>query len=101
MKEIKKVSDIAAEDVADFLRINSLLSNDERNSLNMMISAAKAFIRGYTGLSAEKLDEHEDLSIVVFILCQDMYDNRTLYVEKGSVNRTVDAILGMHRVNLV
>jgi hypothetical protein len=62
---------------------------------------AKAFIRSETGLTDDKIDEHDDFYIVVLILCQDMYDNRSLYVEKSNVNKVVDTILGMHRVNLV
>lgn len=100
MKEIKKVSDIGPEDVADYLRLGSL-SSGETNSLNMMISAAKAYISGYTGHAVDKLDDYQDFVIVVFIICQDMYDNRTLYVEKANVNRVVETILGMHSVNLL
>ena len=51
--------------------------------------------------SAEELDNYSDMVIVVFILCQDMYDNRTLYVDKGSMNRAVEAILGLHCINLL
>ena len=38
---------------------------------------------------------------VVFILCQDMWDNRTLYVDKSNLNKVVDTILGMYSVNLL
>ena len=45
------------------------------------------------------LDEYDDFIIVVFILCQDMYDNRTLYVDKSNLNKVVETILGMHSQN--
>lgn len=51
--------------------------------------------------SAVPSDGFEDFAIVVYILVQDMYDNRTLYVEKDNVNRVVESILGMHCVNLL
>ena len=100
MNAISKVSDIVYTDIADYLRIDEV-TTDEQNTLNNLIGIAKAFIQGYTGLTAAQLDEHEDFVIVVFILCQDMYDNRTYYVDNGNLNNVVDTILGMHRVNLL
>ena len=48
-----------------------------------------------------QIDNYEDFVIVVYILAQDMYDNRTLYIEKNNLNKVVDTILGMHSVNLL
>ena len=47
------------------------------------------------------IDAFEEFPIVVYILCQDMYDNRSLYVDKNNLNKVVDTILGMHCVNLL
>ncbi|MCO1599830.1 hypothetical protein [Desulfosporosinus nitroreducens] len=47
------------------------------------------------------LDAYADFVIVVYILVQDMYDNRTLYVDKNNLNKVVDTILGMHSINLL
>lgn len=47
------------------------------------------------------LDAFEEFVIVVYILVQDMYDNRTFYVEKNNLNKVVDIILGMHSINLL
>jgi len=38
---------------------------------------------------------------VLLVLVQDMWDNRTLYVDKSNVNKVVDSILGLHAVNLL
>lgn len=92
-----KVSEIEVENVADYIRLDSY--NDEE--IIPLLEAAKAFIRSYTGLSDEEVDEHEDFYIVVLILCQDMYDNRCMYVDKNNLNKVVDTILGMHCVNLL
>ena len=43
----------------------------------------------------------KDIIIVVFILCQDMWDNRALYVDSSNVNKVVESILGLHSVNLL
>jgi hypothetical protein len=47
------------------------------------------------------LDAHEDIVLAIYVLCQDMYDTRSYYVDKTNVNRVVEAILGMHCLNLL
>ena len=47
------------------------------------------------------VDAKADLGIALKVLVQDMYDNRTLYVDTNAVNKTVDAILGQYRQNFV
>jgi hypothetical protein len=47
------------------------------------------------------VDNFDDFVIVIYILVQDMYDNRTLYVDKNNMNKVVETILGMHSVNLL
>lgn len=100
MKEIMKVSDITAQDLADYMRISEL-SDDDTNSLNNMLLVAKTFIKNYTGQTDEGLDAYQDFIIVVFVLVQDMWDNRTLYVDTKNINYVVSAILGCHSVNLL
>lgn len=63
--------------------------------------AAKSFIRSYTGLTLEQLDDYEDVTIALFVLINDMHDNRAYIVREDKVNRTVQTILDMHSVNLI
>lgn len=98
------VSTIAVTDIADYLR----LETGEYNStvLQTMLDAAKAYISSYTGIpetatEGTKLDDYPDFVIAVYVLCQDMHDNRSMYVDKNNVNRVVETILGMHCVNLL
>lgn len=98
MRDIKKVSDISANDIAEYLRIPEV---EEIQSLVNFQRVAENYIADYTGLTIEQLDEHPDLVIVVFILCEDMYDNRCNYVQSDKLNKTVETILGMHQVNLL
>lgn len=100
MNEISKVSDITYQDVAEYLRLYET-SNDDVNTLNTLISVAKTFASNYTGRTIEELDNYKDFVIVVFILCQDMWDNRTMYVDSTNLNNVVQAILGLHSVNLL
>lgn len=100
MNAISKVSDIKYSDVADYCRIDEIDQSDI-NTLNNLIIIAKNYIAGYTGRTIEDLDDYPDISIVVLILCQDMWDNRTMYVDSSNLNTTVDSILHMHSVNLL
>ena len=97
---IGSVSDITANDVADYIRLVDY-SDDETNTLNNLIGIAKTFIMNYTGHTLEELDNYQDFVIVVLILCQDMWDNRTLYVDKSNLNKVVETILNMHCNNLL
>lgn len=100
MRSIEKVSQITYEDIQDYLRLTEIDSNDI-NTLNNLIKIAKNFIMNYTGRTLNELDNYNDFVIVVFVLCQDMWDNRTLYVDKLELNKLVETILGMHSVNLL
>jgi hypothetical protein len=101
MGAIEKVSDITAQDIADYLRIAELTEDDE-NFITATIGVAIDYILKYTGIAdAETLDAYKDMVIVVFVLCQDMYDTRAMYVDNSNVNRVVDTILGLHQRNLL
>lgn len=95
-----KVSDITINDLVEYCRIDEP-STADNTFLPQALEAAKAYIRSYTGLDNTSIDEHEDFIIVVYILVQDMYDNRSLYTEGKALNNTVETILGMHSVNLL
>lgn len=98
MNEITKVSDITAQDLAEYIRIIDY-TNDDLQTLNNLLNVATTFISNYTGRT--ELDDYQDFVIVVCILVQDMWDNRTLYVDKDNLNKVVESILGMHSVNLL
>ena len=93
-----KVDSITYKDIANYIRLTEI-SEEDKSLLTKLIFIAKAFIKDYTGV--EDLNEFDDFVIVIFILCQDMYDNRTLYVDKTNLNRVVETILGMHSVDNV
>lgn len=95
---ISKVSEITIQDIADYIRLDEI-GDAEEKQLTTFLTVAKDYIKNYTAL--EDLDEYADLVIVVYILCQDMYDNRVMYIDKGNPNKVVQTILDMHtRCNL-
>ena len=98
--EVSKVSDITAESVAEYLRLDEV-TDSEINTLAMLISIATSYIKSYTGLDDTRVAKYNEFVIVVLILCQDMWDNRTMYVDSKDLNNTVQSILAMHSVNLL
>ena len=95
-----KVSEITVDDVAKYIRLDEA-SADDRSFLTSALEIAKKFISDDTGIESADLDKHDDFVIVVLVLCQSMYDDRTLYVDKTNLNTMVAAVLGHHQVNLL
>lgn len=100
-----KVSEITIENIANYLRITEVDDNIKKE-LESYLNIAKNYIENYTGIpeksegeGAETLDSYSDFVIVVYILCQDMYDNRSMYVEGKNINNTIKTILDMHTRN--
>lgn len=100
-----KVSEITAKDIANYLRLSEFSSEDEKD-INLFLNIAKNYIENYTGIPQksenvedETLDTYSDFIIVVYVLCQDMYDNRVMYVDGKNINNTVKTILDMHTRN--
>ena len=95
---ITKVSEITTKDIAEFIRLGEV-SSAEEIQLQTFLTVAKNYVANYTAL--DDLDEYADLVVVILILCQDMYDNRSLYIDKNNPNKVVQTISDMHtRCNL-
>ena len=99
---VSKVSEITIDDVARYLRVDDY----EPGEIETYLNIAKSYISSYAGIpvtseNGESLDDFPDFVIVVYVLCQDMHDNRAMYVDKANINKVVQTILDMHtRVNL-
>lgn len=100
MNQIAKVSELTSTDLAEYLRVGEVTESEDV-FLKTIIGAAKSYMSKYTGLDAAQLDGSQDFVVVLLVLCQDMYDNRALYVDSANVNLTVQSILDMHSVNLL
>ena len=97
---VQTVSQIKASDVVEYLRLTDA-TTDDMNTLSTILNVAKVYVGEYTGRSLAELDLYKDIIIAVLVLCQDMWDNRTLYVDSSNVNKVVESILGLHSVNLL
>lgn len=96
----KTVSQLTTTDIVDYLRLPEVTPEDS-TFIGNILEASKAFVYKYTGLTPAQVDEALDITIAVYVLCQDMYDNRSMYVDNANVNKVVEAILGLHSVNLL
>lgn len=95
-----KISEVTTAIVKDY--INALEETD--TVINMLITASKQYILKYTGIQENKLDEYEDLTIVLLILCADFYDQRQFMLDSNNgvpVNAIAESILNMHTFNLI
>ena len=98
---VSKVSEITIKDVTEYIR-----DDVEGDKIATYLNIAKNYISSYTGIpitseEGESLDDFPDFVIVVYILCQDMHDNRAMYVDKSNINKVVQTILDMHSRNLL
>lgn len=97
-----KVSELTIPIIANYCRImDDDVSDSENLSLEAMKIAAISYARSYTGLSDLEMERHDDITIAILTLIADMYDNRSMIVDKNNVNRTADVILSMHAKNLL
>ena len=69
-----KISEVTIQNVKEYAHI---YHDEDDFLLETIISASKSYIKNYTGLSDEALDEKEDLSIALLVLCNEMYDKRS------------------------
>ena len=95
------ISDVTVEYLIGYLRLDEA-TEIEISEVTQILSSATSYIKGYTGLSDEELDSHEDLVTALCVLVADMFDNRNMQIEKPLYNnKTVTSILDMHRTNLL
>ena len=92
-----KWAEVTTKDVAEYLR-----EDEETELLTPILSAARSYILGYTGLTADEAEKYEDLSLALLAVCADMYDKRgATSTTSLSENRLISNILGMYSVNLL
>lgn len=93
-----KVSELTQQIIKDYCGI----SDDDSDNIieKVLIPAARAYISGYTGLTAEQCDEHEELAVACMVLVNDMFTQRDYVLgPHKQVSPTVKTILGMYAVN--
>ena len=69
---VTKVSEITVDSLKNYLRLSDITEEDKKY-LETIIKVAIDYIKNNTGLSDKELEQYNDLVIVVYVLCQDMY----------------------------
>lgn len=97
IKNSMKVSEITTEVLIEY----GNYYEEDKKLLEQLLRAAISFVKNYTGLDDETMEDIEDLSIAVISLVNDMYENRGYTTNTTRVNPVVRAILGMYSRNLL
>lgn len=93
-----KMSELTPQIIKDYCGI----SDDDSDDIieKVLLPAAREYIRGYTGLTAEQCDDHEDISIACMVLVNDMFSQRDYTISMHrQISPTVKNILCMYAVN--
>lgn len=93
-----KISEVTITDLKEYANVEHDLDD---SLFQTILAATKAYIEGYTGLTAEAMDTKEDLTIALMILSNEMYENRVYSVDNDKVNSIVSNLLGMYSMNLL
>lgn len=97
-----KQSQLSADDLFAHLHVISDYADAaDRAFANSCLVAARSYVRDHCNVSDEYMDLHDDIAVAVLVIAGDMYDNRGMYVDGDSPNRTVETILGHHDRNMV
>lgn len=96
-----KLSEIDVPFVKEYLRQDG---DEDDKLIGAILEGAKDYIVKYTGQSLEQLEESEDLTIAVLVLCAEFYDNRTISVNDRlnlRVNMMLESLTGRYSVNFL
>lgn len=107
-----KISEVTLDALKNY--VTPYESSTDDDSLFLMLqSAAVANLCSLTGLPAASeadsttgikppcLDDYEDLTVALFVIVADLYNNRSNTVDKNNANKVVESIVGSHQFNLL
>ena len=95
-----KLSDVTAEIAANKAKEDAT-DAEILDDFVVFLEAAKGFILSYTGLTIDQADAKPELTVALFVLINEMHDNRSYTVKEDKINPAVKTILEMHSVSLL
>lgn len=95
-----KISEVTVDTLMKYAREYST-DTEIIDIFKTILVAAKAYIISYTGLTTDTIDTKEDLTIVLLVLSNEMYENRCFTVQEDKVNKVVKSILDLYSTNLL
>lgn len=96
-----KLLEINVPFVKEYLRQDS---DEDDKLIGVILEGAKDYIVKYTGQSLEQLEDSEDLTIAILVLCAEFYDNRTISVNERinlRINSMLESLIGRYSLNLI
>ena len=93
-----KISEVTITNLKNYAKVEH---TEDDTLFTAILTAIKAHILSYTGLDADAADLEEDLTMVLFVLSNEMYENRQYTVQNDKVNVVIKSILDKHSINLL
>lgn len=94
-----KLSELTPADVMSHAVVSE--QDPDAPLLAVYLAAAKSYVLGYTGLTAEQADGKPELAVAALVVCADLVRNKEATVDGSGVNPVLESFLGMHCVNLL
>lgn len=96
------IPELTNDNITNYLRLDDFenLDKEERQMLELIKEAAFNYLVDITGMTSEKVEQNDTLTIAYLSLIQDMYDNRSFQIDKNNLNKTVETIIDMYNFNL-
>ncbi|NFG65913.1 phage gp6-like head-tail connector protein [Clostridium botulinum] len=99
---MERVIIIKMNEVTTDLLVNYCNAYDEdKELLEIFKDASVDYIKSYTGLTVDEINNKNDLTIALLVLVSGMFDSRSIEADKTNINLILDSILGLHSRNLV
>lgn len=104
-----KISEVTTDDLKQYANVYHDLDD---KLFTTILAACKSFISTYTGLPLvddpnttdvveDNCDAHDDLTVALFVIANEMYDNRMMTLDAKGINFVIKQILDSHSVNLL
>lgn len=99
-----KISEVTIDEVKKYARVDG---TEDDWLMSAILNAAKSYISNQTGLpllpdtdaageTTDSVDDYEDLTVALFVLTTDMYDQRSMTVDSRNPNKVVESIVASH-----
>lgn len=95
-----KVSDLTKKTIMLYGKIDSDAEDAELID-TVFFPAAKEYMLQHTGMTAEQMDAHPDVTVAVCALCVQMYDNRSVTIDADKLNQVAVDIINRYSMNLI
>lgn len=88
------------DDIQELKEFLNIFHDDDDKLINSFVNFANNYIKDYTGLTFEQIEEKkESLKVALFLIVSDLYDNRGQQNLQYKRNMMLSSILDMYCIN--